>query len=107
MAADHKPVMAPELADWAGPPNRARANPGPLASAFTRKQKSRHRTHAGLKGGPEAADKAPKQFESVSEAGLVGQEPRAQGGVMRRIRSHLTYANVMVTILAFLVLGGG
>jgi hypothetical protein len=26
---------------------------------------------------------------------------------MRRIRSHLTYANVMVTILAFLVLGGG
>jgi hypothetical protein len=26
---------------------------------------------------------------------------------MRRIRSHLTYANVMVTILAFVVLGGG
>ena len=26
---------------------------------------------------------------------------------MRRIRSHLTYANVMVTILAFIVLGGG
>jgi hypothetical protein len=26
---------------------------------------------------------------------------------MRRIASHLTYANVMVTILAFLVLGGG
>jgi hypothetical protein len=26
---------------------------------------------------------------------------------MSRIRSHLTYANVMVTILAFLVLGGG
>ena len=26
---------------------------------------------------------------------------------MRRIRQHLTYANVMVTILAFLVLGGG
>jgi hypothetical protein len=26
---------------------------------------------------------------------------------MRRIRDHLTYANVMVTILAFLVLGGG
>jgi hypothetical protein len=26
---------------------------------------------------------------------------------MRRIRRHLTYANVMVTILAFLVLGGG
>src|SRR6476660_8245182 len=26
---------------------------------------------------------------------------------MRRIRSHLTYSNVMVTILAFIVLGGG
>src|SRR3954452_16754881 len=26
---------------------------------------------------------------------------------MRRIRRHLTYANVLVTILAFLVLGGG
>src|SRR5262245_27343483 len=26
---------------------------------------------------------------------------------MRRVRSHLTYANVMVTILAFVVLGGG
>jgi hypothetical protein len=26
---------------------------------------------------------------------------------MRGIRRHLTYANVMVTILAFLVLGGG
>jgi hypothetical protein len=26
---------------------------------------------------------------------------------MRRIRKHLTYANVMVTILAFVVLGGG
>lgn len=26
---------------------------------------------------------------------------------MRRIRSHLTYANVMVTMLAFVVLGGG
>jgi hypothetical protein len=26
---------------------------------------------------------------------------------MRRIRQHLTYANVMVTILAFVVLGGG
>src|SRR4051794_25842488 len=26
---------------------------------------------------------------------------------MRRIRRHLTYANVMVTILAFFVLGGG
>jgi hypothetical protein len=26
---------------------------------------------------------------------------------MRRVRSHLTYANVMVTILAFIVLGGG
>jgi hypothetical protein len=26
---------------------------------------------------------------------------------MRRIRSRLTYANVMVTILAFIVLGGG
>src|SRR6476620_12298913 len=26
---------------------------------------------------------------------------------MRRIRDHLTYANVMVTILAFIVLGGG
>jgi hypothetical protein len=25
----------------------------------------------------------------------------------QRIRSHLTYANVMVTILAFIVLGGG
>src|SRR4051812_17218673 len=64
-------------------------------------------TAAGLKGGPEAADKAPKQSESASEAGLVGQEARALGGVMRRIRTHLTYANVMVTILAFLVLGGG
>jgi hypothetical protein len=27
--------------------------------------------------------------------------------VRQRLRSHLTYANVMVTILAFLVLGGG
>jgi hypothetical protein len=26
---------------------------------------------------------------------------------MRRIRLHVTYANVMVTILAFIVLGGG
>ena len=26
---------------------------------------------------------------------------------MSRIRSHLTYSNVMVTILAFIVLGGG
>src|SRR5437762_13538429 len=26
---------------------------------------------------------------------------------MHRIRSHLTYSNVMVTILAFIVLGGG
>ena len=26
---------------------------------------------------------------------------------MRRIRQHLTYANVMVTLLAFIVLGGG
>ena len=26
---------------------------------------------------------------------------------MRRIRSHLTYANVMVTLLAFVVLAGG
>src|SRR5438876_12450397 len=32
---------------------------------------------------------------------------RSKGGAMRRIRSHLTYANVMVTILAFIVLGGG
>jgi hypothetical protein len=30
-----------------------------------------------------------------------------EGETMRRIRSRLTYANVMVTILAFLVLGGG
>ena len=31
-----------------------------------------------------------------------------KGKTMRQwIRSHLTYANVMVTILAFLVLGGG
>jgi hypothetical protein len=29
------------------------------------------------------------------------------GGAMRHIRRHLTYANVMVTILAFVVLGGG
>src|SRR6476619_1979154 len=32
---------------------------------------------------------------------------RSKGGAMRRIRSHLTYANVTVTILAFVVLGGG
>src|SRR4051794_37405808 len=30
----------------------------------------------------------------------------AEGAVMRCIRSHLTYANVMVTLVAFIVLGG-
>jgi len=32
---------------------------------------------------------------------------RSQGRGVRRIRSHLTYANVMATLAAFLVLGGG
>jgi hypothetical protein len=47
---------------------------------------------------------------SLDEArigGRVAMSRQIEGGTMRRIRQHLTYANVIATIAVFLVLGGG